>query len=76
MTDQRAVPYLHMRGGTSKGPVFDRKDLPEDRDTLAEVLAVPRVLRAHARHRRGRAVRTARKLASGHLHVPAGIWPA
>jgi len=38
MTDQRAVPYLHMRGGTSKGPVFDRKDLPEDRETLAEVL--------------------------------------
>lgn len=38
MSDQRAVPYLHMRGGTSKGPVFLRDDLPEDRDTLAELL--------------------------------------
>lgn len=27
-----------MRGGTSKGPYFRREDLPEDLDTLAEVL--------------------------------------
>ena len=38
MTDQRAIPFMHMRGGTSKGPVFNKKDLPEDRDTLAKVL--------------------------------------
>lgn len=38
MTDQRAIPFLHMRGGTSKGPVFLRDDLPEDWETLAEVL--------------------------------------
>ncbi|MFT5448831.1 MAG: 4-oxalomesaconate tautomerase [Gammaproteobacteria bacterium] len=38
MTDQRAIPFMHMRGGTSKGPVFNKKDLPEDRETLAQVL--------------------------------------
>jgi len=38
LTDQRAIPFMHMRGGTSKGPVFNKKDLPEDRDTLAKVL--------------------------------------
>ncbi len=38
MTDQRAIPFMHMRGGTSKGPVFNKKDLPEDRDTLAKIL--------------------------------------
>ena len=38
MSDQRAIPFMHMRGGTSKGPVFNKKDLPEDRDTLANVL--------------------------------------
>jgi 2-methylaconitate cis-trans-isomerase PrpF len=38
MTDQRDVPFLHMRGGTSKGPVFLKHDLPEDRETLAELL--------------------------------------
>ena len=27
-----------MRGGTSRGPYFRREDLPEDRETLAEVL--------------------------------------
>ncbi|TNF19297.1 MAG: 4-oxalomesaconate tautomerase [Rhodobacteraceae bacterium] len=35
---QTGIPYIFMRGGTSKGPYFNRADLPEDRDTLAEVL--------------------------------------
>jgi 4-oxalomesaconate tautomerase len=35
---QRAIPFLFMRGGSSRGPYFDRSDLPEDRDTLSEVL--------------------------------------
>lgn len=35
---QTAIPYVFMRGGTSRGPYFRREDLPEDLDTLAEVL--------------------------------------
>lgn len=35
---QTAIPYLFMRGGTSRGPYFLRDDLPEDLETLAEVL--------------------------------------
>ena len=35
---QTAVPFLFLRGGTSRGPYFRREDLPADRDTLAEVL--------------------------------------
>ena len=35
---QTAIPYLLMRGGTSRGPYLNRADLPEDLDTLAEVL--------------------------------------
>ena len=35
---QTAIPYLFLRGGTSRGPYFLRSDLPEDRDTLAQVL--------------------------------------
>lgn len=35
---QIAIPYLFMRGGTSRGPYFRREDLPEDLDTLANVL--------------------------------------
>ncbi|MEM7461976.1 MAG: 4-oxalomesaconate tautomerase [Pseudomonadota bacterium] len=35
---QHAIPCILMRGGTSKGPYFDRTDLPEDRDNLAKVL--------------------------------------
>ncbi|MEL7133753.1 MAG: PrpF domain-containing protein, partial [Pseudomonadota bacterium] len=35
---QTAIPYLFMRGGTSRGPYLNRADLPQDRDTLAEVL--------------------------------------
>ncbi|WP_102107961.1 4-oxalomesaconate tautomerase [Oceaniglobus roseus] len=35
---QTAIPYHFLRGGTSRGPYFNRADLPEDRETLAEVL--------------------------------------
>lgn len=35
---QTAIPFLLMRGGTSRGPYFNRADLPGDRETLAEVL--------------------------------------
>ncbi|MEM6275735.1 MAG: 4-oxalomesaconate tautomerase [Pseudomonadota bacterium] len=32
------IPYLFMRGGTSRGPYFRRSDLPEDLVDLAKVL--------------------------------------
>ena len=35
---QREIPCLFMRGGTSRGPYFNRADLPEDQDQLAAVL--------------------------------------
>ena len=35
---QTAIPYHFLRGGTSRGPYFNRADLPEDRETLAQVL--------------------------------------
>lgn len=35
---QTAIPFLLMRGGTSRGPYLNRADLPEDLNTLAEVL--------------------------------------
>ena len=35
---QTGIPYFFMRGGSSRGPYFNRQDLPEDRDHLAEVL--------------------------------------
>ncbi|KMW58127.1 hypothetical protein AIOL_003098 [Candidatus Rhodobacter oscarellae] len=35
---QTGIPFLFMRGGTSRGPYMNRADLPEDLDTLAEVL--------------------------------------
>ena len=35
---QTAIPFLFMRGGTSRGPFFNRADLPQDLDALAEVL--------------------------------------
>lgn len=35
---QTAIPFLFMRGGTSRGPYLNRAELPEDRETLAEVL--------------------------------------
>jgi 4-oxalomesaconate tautomerase len=34
----RSIPFLFIRGGTSRGPYFKRSDLPEDRDILTEVL--------------------------------------
>ncbi len=35
---QTAIPYVLMRGGTSRGPYFNRVDLPADRETLSAVL--------------------------------------
>ncbi|MGI9501806.1 MAG: 4-oxalomesaconate tautomerase [Geminicoccaceae bacterium] len=35
---QTAIPFLFMRGGTSRGPYFRREDLPADQDELTEVL--------------------------------------
>lgn len=35
---QTAIPYVFMRGGTSRGPYFNRADLPEDLEKLADVL--------------------------------------
>jgi 4-oxalomesaconate tautomerase len=35
---QTPIPYLFLRGGTSRGPYFNRADLPQDRDVLSEVL--------------------------------------
>lgn len=35
---QTAIPYLFLRGGTSRGPYFRAEDLPQDRETLSEVL--------------------------------------
>ena len=36
--DQIGIPFLFMRGGTSRGPYFNRADLPENLDTLSDVL--------------------------------------
>ncbi len=35
---QTGIPFLFMRGGTSRGPYFRREDLPQDRDLLSRVL--------------------------------------
>lgn len=35
---QTGIPYVFMRGGTSRGPYFNRDHLPEDEATLAAVL--------------------------------------
>lgn len=35
---QIAIPYVFMRGGTSRGPYFHKGDLPQDRDQLTDVL--------------------------------------
>lgn len=35
---QTAIPYLFMRGGSSRGPYFRRADLPADQETLSQVL--------------------------------------
>lgn len=35
---QTAIPFVFMRGGTSRGPYINRADLPQDLKTLADVL--------------------------------------
>ena len=35
---QTAIPFVFMRGGTSRGPYFRRSDLPDDEETLSRVL--------------------------------------
>ncbi|MEO9821665.1 MAG: 4-oxalomesaconate tautomerase [Paracoccaceae bacterium] len=35
---QTEIPFLFMRGGTSRGPYFNGADLPNDRDLLSRVL--------------------------------------
>ncbi|MDD9720527.1 4-oxalomesaconate tautomerase [Sulfitobacter sp. PR48] len=35
---QTAIPFVFMRGGTSRGPYMNRADLPEDLEALAETL--------------------------------------
>ncbi len=35
---QTTIPFLFMRGGTSRGPYMNRADLPEDLETLTGVL--------------------------------------
>ena len=35
---QREIPFLFMRGGTSRGPYFNAADLPADRDAIAKIL--------------------------------------
>ena len=35
---QTGIPFFFMRGGPSRGPYFNRADLPEDQDALAAVL--------------------------------------
>ena len=36
--DTNAIKFLLMRGGSSRGPYFNRADLPVDRDKLSDVL--------------------------------------
>ena len=38
MNDLRSIPAYLMRGGTSKGLIFHKKDLPSDRNVLTEYL--------------------------------------
>jgi 4-oxalomesaconate tautomerase len=38
MSNQTAIPYLHMRGGSSKGVYFLDSDLPSDKHTREDVL--------------------------------------
>ncbi len=35
---QTPLPFLFMRGGTSRGPYFLKSDLPEEKDALSDVL--------------------------------------
>ena len=36
MNDLRSIPAYLMRGGTSKGLIFHKKDLPNDRNLFSE----------------------------------------
>ena len=38
LMSQVGIQYLFMRGGTSRGPYFNRADLPQDLETLEKVL--------------------------------------
>ena len=38
MSDQKSIPTVYMRGGTSKGLLFNKKDLPSDRKILSQYL--------------------------------------
>lgn len=35
---QTPIPFIFIRGGTSRGPFFRRSDLPEDQSILADIL--------------------------------------
>ncbi|MDE0716062.1 MAG: 4-oxalomesaconate tautomerase, partial [Gammaproteobacteria bacterium] len=35
---QTGIPFLFMRGGTSRGPYFRREDLPRELEGLSDVL--------------------------------------
>ena len=52
MSDQRPVPFVFMRGGTSRGPYMRRADLPPDEETLSRVLISMIGAGASAQHRR------------------------
>ena len=36
MTDQKSIPTVFMRGGTSKGLLFNKKDLPTKEKKLTQ----------------------------------------
>ena len=38
MSDQKSIPTVYMRGGTSKGLLFNKKDLPNDKQKLTKYL--------------------------------------
>ena len=38
MIRQHEIPFLFMRGGTSRGPYFNAADLPKNRDDIAKIL--------------------------------------
>ena len=38
MSDQKSIPTVYMRGGTSKGLLFNKKDLPNDKQKLSKYL--------------------------------------
>ncbi|MGB2024645.1 MAG: PrpF domain-containing protein, partial [Litorivicinaceae bacterium] len=35
---QKAIPFLLMRGGSSRGPFFNRADLPDKLNDLSKIL--------------------------------------